>query len=140
MKLIMENWKRFVNESIDKYEEKIANAIRQAEDDFGSIEQMLELAQTVEIKNNQVIWKALLINKKYLANVLADKGTPSERLNVIYDIIPKPMGDDRSAIIWVSKLLKHPAMDRKLLEKIKIEKLQAWPIPARIKKLEKRLK
>ena len=138
MKLIMENWNRFLSET-EGYEQKILDTIRQNPNDPDTMAQAVELAQTLGVDAKE-IWAALIASG-FMDKAIVNKTTGPDTFHMIFDAMPKPIDPWQSQ--WVYKILANAQPDIELLAKIKANtpkgKGYPMPIPAFIMKWEKKL-
>ena len=113
MKKIMESWNRFLNESMDKYQKMINSTIMKNPIDFETIEQMIEVAKSMELDYSAAL------HTNWATDILLNKDSAPEKLNEIFDAIPKPI--DSLYYSWPYKLLNHPNISGELVAKISNE-------------------
>ena len=113
MKLIMENWKRYLKEEISQEEQKIKTLMGEFADDDEFINQAIELAIIKGIDYFKYLpWR-------YKKAKLKDKSATAEELHQIFDSIPGLSASNRGSHWMVYELSIHPNSDAALLTKIK---------------------
>jgi len=110
MKLIMENWKKFLNESSEEEQKMINSTIMKNPIDIETIEQMIELAKAMGLDYSAAL------HTNWATDILLDKDSAPEKLNEIFDAVPKPI--DSLYYSWPYKLLNHPNISGELVAKI----------------------